>query len=79
MLDEGQSAWISVTGLALRLAHTISGSAPGLLSRTVLRIEGDKLVLQVREEDRSALLSDAVERRMKTLARALNLKPKIDE
>jgi len=79
MLDEGQLAWIRVTGLALRLAHTISGSAPGLLSRTVLRIEGDKLVLQVREEDRSALLSDAVERRMKTLARALNLKPKIDE
>lgn len=78
LLDVGQLSWIRVTGLALRLAHTISGSAPGLLARTSLRVNKDKLYLKVAEEDRTALLSEAVERRLKTLARSLGLKSKID-
>lgn len=78
LLDVGQLSWIRVTGLALRLAHTISGSAPGLLSRTELRVEKDKLYLFVEERDRPALISEAVERRLKTLARALGLKHKVD-
>lgn len=74
LLDAGQLAWVRVMGLALRLAHTISGSAPGLLSLTSLGIEGDTLRLNVPEEYRTTLLSEAVERRLKTLARALNMK-----
>jgi len=78
LLDVGQLSWIRVTGLALRLAHTISGSAPGLLSRTALIVDSENLSLHVDEKDRAALLSEAVERRLKTLGRALGLKPKID-
>lgn len=77
LLDKGQVAWCHMTGLALRLAHTISGSAPGLLSRTRIGVDGDRLVLQVAEEDRAALLSDAVERRLKTLSKVMNLSPEI--
>lgn len=77
LLDQGQLSWIEITGLALRLAHTISGSAPGLLSRTELKVSKEKLTLMVADKDREALLSDAVERRLKTLARVLGLKAKI--
>ncbi len=74
LLDVGQLSWIRATGLALRLGHTISGGAPGLISRTELRVEKDQLFLCIREGDRSALVSEAVERRLKTLGRALGLK-----
>lgn len=77
LVDAGQLSWIHMTGLALRLAHTISGSAPGLLSRTKIARDGENLVLTVAAEDRIALLSEAVERRLKTLARAMNLKASI--
>ena len=77
LLDVGQLSWIRTTGLALRLAHTISGSAPGLLARTALSFDNDKLCLAVAEKDRPALLSEAVERRLKTLARSLGMKSKI--
>ena len=77
LLNEEQLSWIRITGLALRLAHTISGSAPGLLARTQIVVKDDKLVLSVAKEDRSALLSEAVERRLKTLGRALCVKAKV--
>lgn len=77
MLDDGQLAWVNVTGLALRLAHTISGSAPGILSRTRLRVDGSKLYLEVDDDDLHALVSDAVKRRLKTLAKSLGLKGKV--
>ena len=78
LLDVGQLSWIKVTGLALRLAHTISGSAPGVLGKTQLDVGAEKLVLQMEEEDRDALLSEAVQRRLKTLGRALGLKGKAE-
>ncbi len=77
LLDEGQLKWVWVTGLALRLAHTISGSAPGILSGTKLRIEGTKLFLDVDGDDHHAMVSDAVKRRLKTLAKELGLKGKV--
>ncbi|MFC1673474.1 exopolyphosphatase [Pseudomonadota bacterium] len=77
LLDVGQLSWIRITGLALRLAHTISGSAPGLLARAQLQVDGDKLLLCVTEDDRAALVSEAVQRRLKTLGRALGLKGKV--
>jgi len=78
LLDVGQLSWIKVTGLAMRLAHTISGSAPGVLTKTQLVANGDKLLLNMAKKDRDALLSEAVLRRLKTLGRALGLKGKVD-
>jgi len=77
LLDVGQLSWIKVTGLALRLAHTISGSAPGVLTKTHLEVGTEKLLLQLDEDDRDTLLSEAVQRRLKTLGRALGLKGKV--
>ncbi|HEY9163144.1 MAG TPA: Ppx/GppA family phosphatase [Magnetovibrio sp.] len=74
LLDAGQLTWVRVMGLALRLAHTISGSAPGLLSHTTLRVEGDTLTLDIPPEYKDTLRSEAVDRRLKTLARSLNMK-----
>ena len=73
LLNEEQLAWGQVVGLALRFAHTLSGSAPGLLSRIALRIEAKSLVLELPGDIRS-FASETVERRFKTLARALDLK-----
>jgi len=78
LLDMEQLAWIRVTGLALRLAHTISGGAPGLLSHTELRIKKDRLYLSVAEAVRDAMVSEAVERRFKVLARALGKKGQVE-
>lgn len=77
LLDVGQLSWIKVTGLALRLAHTISGSAPGVLTKTKLAVGEEKLTLKIAKKDRDALLSEAVQRRLKTLSRALGLKGKV--
>ena len=78
LLDMEQLSWIRVTGLALRLAHTISGGAPGLLAQTQLRVTKDKLFLSVNDDHRGALISEAVERRVKTLARALGKKGRVE-
>ncbi|NQV98665.1 MAG: Ppx/GppA family phosphatase [Rhodospirillales bacterium] len=64
----------NVTGLALRLAHTISGSAPGILSGTLFELEGNTLRLRLPEnaaEERDIFAGEAVGRRFKTLARSL--------
>jgi len=77
LLDVGQLSWIRVTGLAMRLGHTISGSAPGVLPKTSLEFTDDKLCLNIAKQDRDALLSEAVRRRLKTLSKALGVKSKI--
>ncbi|MBF0247692.1 MAG: Ppx/GppA family phosphatase [Alphaproteobacteria bacterium] len=77
LVDVGQLSWVRSTGLALSLAHTVSGSAPGLLGKTSLTVKKDRLTLKIRAADRGALLSEAVERRLKTLAASLGLKPKL--
>ncbi len=77
LLDPGQQAWVNVVGLALRLAHTLSGSAPGLLAQSRLKVGGNKLSLKVPEGD-EIFVSDTVERRLKTLARSVGLKSAIN-
>jgi exopolyphosphatase / guanosine-5'-triphosphate,3'-diphosphate pyrophosphatase len=62
-----------VLGLALRLAHTLSGGATGLLKRTSLKINGERLVLTL-PEDGSVPSGEAVQRRVDALAKALNRK-----
>jgi len=49
----------------------VSGSAPGLIGRTVLKPAGSKLYLRLPVTDRVVFTGDAVERRLKTLATAL--------
>ncbi len=76
LLDESSIALSRTIGLALRLAHTLSGGAPGLLAQTRLKIEKDRLIL-VLPADNAVFLSDAVERRLKQLAASKGLKAKI--
>jgi exopolyphosphatase/guanosine-5'-triphosphate,3'-diphosphate pyrophosphatase len=74
LLDERRLMRARVTGLGLRLAHTVCGGAPGLLPQTRLKLNGKALTLQV-PSDGAIFLSEAVERRFTRLARALGVKP----
>jgi len=47
LLDEGAFRRARVVGLALRLAHTLSGGAPNLLRQTRLFVEDRYLILEV--------------------------------
>ncbi len=73
LLDPGQQAWVQVVGLALRLAHTLSGSAPGVLEQTHLKVSDSKLTLVV-PKDSELFISGTIDRRLKTLAHSLGLK-----
>jgi exopolyphosphatase/guanosine-5'-triphosphate,3'-diphosphate pyrophosphatase len=67
----------NVTGLALRLAHTVSGSAPGLLSQTTFDVTDREIVLQLPDGDHGqgdVYRGEAVERRLNTLGTALGRK-----
>ncbi|HER26637.1 MAG TPA: hypothetical protein ENI69_05970, partial [Rhodospirillales bacterium] len=77
LLDAGQLSWVRVVGLALRLAHTIAGSAPGILSKSKLKIGADTLILKL-PPDRDVYISETVIRRLKTLAASLGLDSEID-
>ena len=76
LLGENRIALSRTIGLALRLAHTLSGGAPGLLAQTRLKVEKDKMIL-VLPADKAVFLSDAVDRRLKQLAASKGLKAKI--
>ncbi|MCB2103024.1 MAG: Ppx/GppA family phosphatase [Rhodobacterales bacterium] len=77
LLDATRLERVNVVGLALRLAHTVSGSAPGLLPQTRLAVEDGTLVLHLPETGQTVFRSAAVERRLKTLGRALGLNGKL--
>jgi exopolyphosphatase/guanosine-5'-triphosphate,3'-diphosphate pyrophosphatase len=76
LLDESGVALSRTIGLALRLAHTLSGGAPGLLAQTRLKVDKDRLIL-VLPADNAVFLSEAVDRRLKQLAASKGLKAKI--
>jgi len=63
-------------GLALRLAHTISGGAPGLLPELALRVEKGALVLEAAAGG-AALLAPVVHRRLEQLAKSLDKEPRL--
>lgn len=71
LLSEGMAAKALVLGLALRLAHTLTGGASALLRRTSLKLAGEELLLTL-PEDSSVLAGEVVERRLNALANALN-------
>jgi exopolyphosphatase / guanosine-5'-triphosphate,3'-diphosphate pyrophosphatase len=76
LLDESGIALARTIGLALRLAHTLSGGAPGLLAQTRIKVEKDRLILLL-PADKAVFLSDSVDRRLKQLAVSKGLKAKI--
>jgi len=76
LLDDDRRVRARSIGLALRLAHTLTGSAPGLLGRTRLAVSGKRLLLKIPAEG-EMFQSETVERRLRTLARSLGLKGKI--
>lgn len=73
LLSEGQALKALVLGLALRLAHTLSGGATALLERTSLKVSGERLVLTL-PDDGTVPSGEAVQRRVDALAKALNRK-----
>ena len=71
LLSDGQLIRAEVLGLALRLAHSLTGGLTGLLNRIVLRLAADRLELLL-PADLASLRGDVVDRRIEALARALN-------
>lgn len=61
----------SLWGLAMRLGQRLSGGVAAGLERTFLTLTGDKLRLELRRNE-EALFGEAVERRLKGLASALD-------
>ena len=76
LLDEDQLTRVETIGLALRLAHTLSGSAPGLLGGVKLIKKNNALILDLSKHS-EVYLGEAVKRRFKTMASRAGLKAKI--
>ncbi|MGF1640422.1 MAG: exopolyphosphatase [Rhodospirillales bacterium] len=74
LLDDQRQFRARVIGLALKLAHTLSGGAPGLLSQTRLRAKNGRLTFEV-PDNRAVFVGEALDRRFKTLARAVEARP----
>lgn len=70
MLTEDDLRRARTVGLALRLAHGLTGGVPDLIRRTALGIEGRNLVLTVPAND-PALCCDAADRPFDRLAKAV--------
>lgn len=77
LLSDGQAAKAQILGLALRLAHTLTGGADSMLRRTALKVLPEELVL-VLPADGSVPGGEVVERRHGVLAGALNRTARID-
>jgi exopolyphosphatase/guanosine-5'-triphosphate,3'-diphosphate pyrophosphatase len=69
LLTEDEQRRARVIGLALRLGHSVSGGAPGLLGLTRLVVDRDMLVLEVPKDD-PLFAPDLNERRYDRLAKA---------
>ena len=70
MLDPERSNWAQIMGHVLRLGHTLSGAAPGVLNGCTIRLEWQELVLHLNGRCRD-LASDEVVRRLDALGRVL--------
>lgn len=69
LLSDEDQRRARVTGLALRLGHSISGGVPGILRTTRLFGDKDSLVLEVPASD-AAFAPDLIDRRYDRLAKA---------
>jgi exopolyphosphatase/guanosine-5'-triphosphate,3'-diphosphate pyrophosphatase len=70
LLKPGESEQVSNWGKALRLGQRLSGGTEALLRKTSVELGKDSLILTVPDKYR-ALFSEAVDRRLQQLARAL--------
>ncbi len=77
LLEPEQLSKVDGIGRAIRLAHTISGSAPGLLSQTSLERSGNEITLRLPGDSR-AFQSDTVDRRFRGMCKSLKAKAIID-
>lgn len=77
LLPEEDLRRATVLGLALRLVQTLSGGAPELVGRSRIVVDGDDLLLIAPAGD-GLLGSEAVQRRLRSLAAALGRNPRID-
>ncbi len=77
LLGEKDQHRASVMGVALRLAHLLSGGVPGILSRTELEMSKSELKLKVDETSR-VLIGNAVEKIFYYLADTLEVSGKIE-
>ncbi len=71
LLSDAEVERATRLGLILRLAHTLTGGAAGLLERTRLEIVPGAVVLTLPEDSR-ALNGEVVQRRLDALAKALD-------
>lgn len=78
LVDE--SAWRKalLTGLALRLAYSLSGATAELLRHSGLRRTGDRLILRLPAGGR-VMFGEAVQRRLEALGRALECEVEVVE
>ena len=76
LLEAEQLSKVDGIGRAIRLAHTLSGSAPGLLSQTSLERSGDEIILHL-PGDSQAFQSDTVDRRFRGMCKSLKAKATI--
>lgn len=76
MLGSQQLDRALALGLALRLAHTLSGGAPRLLSRATLICDDEELQLTL-PGDLALLSGDVVDRRLRALAQAFGRRPRV--
>jgi exopolyphosphatase/guanosine-5'-triphosphate,3'-diphosphate pyrophosphatase len=70
LLEPGESHQVSTWGKALRLGQRLSGGTEALLRKTSVELGKDSLILTVPDKYR-ALFSEAVDRRLQQLAKAL--------
>ncbi len=76
LLNDKQAEMTLIIGLALRLAHNLTGGAPTLLRTTRLDLGSTVLTLVLPREE-EVLLGESVQRRLQALAAALGRKPAV--
>jgi exopolyphosphatase/guanosine-5'-triphosphate,3'-diphosphate pyrophosphatase len=72
LLDMASAQRAEILGSALRLAYTLSGGTPDLLSGTALILRGSQLVLRL-QEDTGVFAGESVIRRLDRLSQQLGL------
>lgn len=76
LLTDTEEHAAEVLGMALRLAHVLSGGVAGLLPRTELQITNKRLTLRLSPHE-NLFISEATERLFGSLAKLLDLKSEI--
>ncbi|WP_417826408.1 exopolyphosphatase [Thalassospira povalilytica] len=71
ILDEDDRLTGRLFGHAIRLGHTLSGGVEGILPKTRLVLEADKLILEF-DNQVAALYGEVVEQRLSKLAKLMN-------